>query len=501
MPHAAANAGFFRRHARQLVYPAWIGLVGDSVDVLVTLEQQDEHHFRCRFRMANRRLLLIDDNVRLVGGHFFELMSLVAEAGRRGGYEVHAAVHQSFDDHDQVHPGVTVHPVFETRRLVRWSLGVDGISRLPRDLDGNSIGKPLRRLRSDLHDFFRLPSKRPRHALRIWQSNLGSWLTSMSANHADRVVFNTADDFCLLALAGVLMDFRRDPLLISAIVHFALVDRQTKRPTRMLDRIGQQLRGAYQEIENRGAAAHRISLFATTQSLTEQYRATRCGFPVQAVDYPTRRIDLPHRPAGAPIRCVLAGLPRAEKGRDLIAGYLKSIEYLLRSGEFLIAAQMPADQWQSIIPRSMHSHVELDGVSIGPPEVETFIEIRTGGLGMQQYHQWLDQADLGIFLYDPDRYEARASGVLLELMVRGAAVIVPDRCHMAQEVMRYGGDGVCGWIYQHHDEVASLMLKFARDRVRVSAACQNIAARVANNHDATTLLARMNLLERRRMAA
>lgn len=447
--------------------------------------------------MAARRLFLIDDNVRLVSGHFFELMSLMAEAGSAGGYEVHAAVHESFDDLDQVHSKVTVHPIFQTRRLVRWSLGVDGDSRLPRNLDGSPIGSSIRRWRSNAADSMNFPSKRPCHTLELWRSGFAGWLRSMSASTDDRIVLSTSDDFCLLALAGVLRDYQGDPLHISALMHFALVDRQTKRPGRVLGHVGKQLRDAYSTIRN----DNKISLYATTQSLTEQYRATESGFPVQSVDYPTRyTTPIIKRPSG-PIRCVLAGLPRAEKGRGWIPDYLVSIEGLLDTGEFVVAAQMPADQWQLMVPKNMHDRVTVNQPGANSENQFASIEIRTGGLGVHQYHEWLDLADVGIFLYDPDRYEARASGVLLELMVRGVPVIVPDRCHMAQEVHRYGGDGVCGWVYQHRDEVPSIMTEFANNRDRVVASCRQVAQRVAVNHDAAKLLARMNLLERRHKRA
>ncbi len=113
-----------------------------------------------------------------------------------------------------------------------------------------------------------------------------------------------------------------------------------------------------------------------------------------------------------------------------------------------------------MVPKSLHANYErsLAGDTGGP------FEVMTSNLSTEAYHAWLDTADLGLFLYDPNRYVARCSGVLLEMFARGVPVIVPDRCWLADQLRLAGGHRSIGFIYQDRSEIPDLMRQFAKRR-------------------------------------
>ena len=85
----------------------------------------------------------------------------------------------------------------------------------------------------------------------------------------------------------------------------------------------------------------------------------------------------------------------------------------------------------------------------------------------------------GLFLYDPDRYVARCSGVLLEMLARGVPVIVPDKCWLADQLRLAGGHRSIGFIYQDRSEIPDLMRQFAKRRGEIKQRSVKYAATIA----------------------
>ena len=445
--------------------------------------------------MKPARLLIVDDNIRCVGGHYFELVTSLATAAHRFGYEVHVAAHQQFSDFDAVPGGVQLSPIFRARRMVRWSMGVDGASVLPRGLSGRYRGPVHRTMRHSIADARTFRCKRPMVMMRRWREDLSGWLGQMQVRSSDQILVTTSDDFGLLALAGVLAKIPT-PLSIAAIVHFALVDRGTEDATTKLKTIGDQIRRAMFAAGVKlpigpTSARHQLRLFATTEGLTRQYTAAGTGLSVTPIDYPTRAAKVNHsshrsngRSTACPVRCGLAGYPRAEKGRESIGELLDRMTPSLRSGQTSVTLQAPADQWSDLIPKSATDLAACD-------DADAAISVLTGVLSTADYHRWIGGFDIGVFLYDPSRYEVRCSGILLELMVRGVPVIVPDRCHLADQVRRHGGQGRAGYIFRDRSEVPGLIDQFCRHGESMIRHCRETAAIVAGQHRAEVALRTM----------
>ena len=262
---------------------------------------------------------------------------------------------------------------------------------------------------------------------------------------------------------------------IHVVFHFALYD---DRPDPRAVAFGEQIRMALQQVS--GTA---IKLYATTQPLCDQLLSV--GVDASAIPYPTRQAGTIasrfSEDRSRPLKLLMAGIPRAEKGRDAICGLISKIEQpLLQTGKLSLAMQLPTKRWERYLPKTIDLESEM-------------VQVLNGNLSNQQYHDWLNQADVGLFLYDSRRYVARCSGVLLEMLSRGIPVIVPDHCWLADQVRTHSQRGSVGWIYSNVDEIPDLLprvvseYRLARDR------CRQRQPEIASRHSGRSTLLAMGI--------
>ena len=161
---------------------------------------------------------------------------------------------------------------------------------------------------------------------------------------------NTGGDFQMLAMTQALaaMNTTR-PLELHVIFHFAVFDGQ---PTRRAMAYGDQVRDCLD-----ACALHQVHLHATTPALANQMRAV--GIDASPIPYPTRSRIAPspatQKNGARPLKIVLAGIPRAEKGKRSIRQFLTGIEaHQLKTGRFRCSLQMPKKRWKRLVPESLH---------------------------------------------------------------------------------------------------------------------------------------------------
>lgn len=336
--------------------------------------------------------------------------------------------------------------------------------------------------------------RKPNAMLSAWKSGFTAALKRFRPRPHDVVVVNTGGDFQLLALVDALKDLpvteNDAALTIHVVFHFAVFDRTIDDRARAF---GAQVNRAIEQIDG-----HQIHLHATTESLNRQLAAV--GVSSTAIPYPTR-FRKPARPNtqdttqstdhASPLKLLLAGMPRAEKGRGEIKRLLTSIEQpLLRSGLFQWSMQLPSKRWKRMIPESLQSYClpHQSNAKDGP------MEILRGNLTSQAYHDWLDTADVGLFLYDADRYVARCSGVLLEMMIRGVPVIVPEGCWLADQVRSVGESQPIGWIYRSADSIPEILERIPDEIEHVRLNCRRHADVIAERHSGQASLTSMGIM-------
>ncbi len=441
---------------------------------------------------SSHRLLLVDDNIRAMGGHFLELASLLIKGARELGYATDLATHVSFRDRDSVDLNSRLIPALRSRRMVRWSLGVDGRSRVRRDLQGRPVGQGrLARSWHTLRDPLCRPDRRPQVMLDRWSEDLLRVLTQWRPRKSDALLINTGDDFVMLGLARALSQLKLpSPLSVHVIFHFAVIDgiQVTSRGRQF----GEQVNDALAATK-----PHQVHLHATTQALASQLRDV--GVQAKAVPYPTRNrpvVDY-HPPHAGCLKMLMAGMPRAEKGRSQIRSLLSAIEQpLLQRGRYRVSMQMPQKRWQRMIPSGLR--VDYHDALRDNPRSDNPLEILCSDLSSQTYHAWLDTADVGMFLYDPARYLARCSGVLLEMFVRGIPVIVPDQCWLADQVRLAASPGPVGYIYRSIDEIPELLNRASEEYVELRRRAIDYAKVIARRHSASNTLLEMGLADANR---
>ncbi|EMI17356.1 hypothetical protein RMSM_05729 [Rhodopirellula maiorica SM1] len=441
--------------------------------------------------VSDSRLLLFDDNIRSIGGHFLELATLLMEGASELGYTTRLATHQSFDGFDAVDAKIQIERGFRARRMIHWSLGVDGRSKVRRGIDGANIGgSKWQNAWQNLRDPLSRPDRRPAVMLERWSADFLELLRRWDATGHDTLLINTADDFVMLALARALKQLPADdPLTIHIVFHFAVFDSQTSLSQRQ--QFGDQVNDAMKQM-----GPHHIHLHATTASLSKQLGEV--GVVANAIPYPTRyRAPRFRNSDSQRYKIVLAGTPRAEKGRSVIPAMLSKIHAPhLASGRYQMSMQMPAKRWKRMIPKSMQATYERTlaaKTSTTEPITDSYFEITSSDMPAEKYHQWLDTADVGLFLYDASRYVARCSGVLLEMFIRGVPVVVPDHCWLADQVRAAGGNGSVGYIYESIDQIPGLLDQMHHQYEAIRWRARHHGMAIAKRHRGTNTLIQMGI--------
>ncbi|MAI35497.1 MAG: hypothetical protein CBE00_12740 [Planctomycetaceae bacterium TMED240] len=435
------------------------------------------------------RLWFIDDNIVGTGGHFLELASLLAGGARDLGYAPRLAVNQKFNEQ---HVDLICEPVFSIHRMRRWSLGVDGTSTVKRNTQGTPIASSrLKRVWHQLRNPFSRHNFRPENMLQAWSDGFLKVVRQKKMRPEDRIVVNTGDDFQLLALTRALRQLGSDnPLTVHVILHFALYEGNAVSNAAKL--YGEQVNDAISMI-----GQHKVHLHATTEPLARQLEEV--GVHATAIPYPVRpRCDHGNQQGvlklqQQPLNIVLAGLPRAEKGRGQMKSVLSEMwGSHLQTGNFRMAMQMPEKRWQRMVPLHLRS-VFRKAIDNQGQDPENRLVVQSGNLDEESYNRFLDSADVGLFLYNPERYVARCSGVLLELLIRGVPVVVPKGCWLSDQLDLAGGDGSIGYSYTSTKQIPALLHQIRRDYPDLSGMAAQHAKTTLSLHNASNTLRAMGI--------
>ena len=102
-------------------------------------------------------------------------------------------------------------------------------------------------------------------------------------------------------------------------------------------------------------------------------------------------------------------------------------------------------------------------------------------------------ADVGLFLYNPQRYVARCSGVLLELLIRGVPVVVPQGCWLSDQLDLAGGNGSIGYSYSSTNQIPALLHQIRHDYAELSNRAAQHAEKTVRLHNAANTLVTMGI--------
>jgi hypothetical protein len=179
---------------------------------------------------------------------------------------------------------------------------------------------------------------------------------------------------------------------------------------------------------------HRMHFYCTTEPLAEQYnrmnvaRFTHLPYPVRPAPESTDR-----RVNDGPLRVTCAGSVRLEKGRIGLARLVRRLLPTLQAeGRVQLVLQTDRKSLRQVLPGKLARKVEI--LPRPDPRCDWPVVPVDYPLDPDAYRELIRQADIGLFLYDPRRYYARCSGVLVDMLSAGIPVIVPAGCWLADQI-------------------------------------------------------------------
>jgi hypothetical protein len=439
------------------------------------------------------RAIVIDDNTSVHNGHYNELSSLLLSAAAEMGYQPVLVAHKDFKGNPSLPEHCEILRRFTTRRMTRWSCGYDGKSTIARDIEAKPLSRSMMARVSATRDEWLTRSQwRPSEMIRRWSIGLNEAIHSLNPTANDELIFQTADDFMMVAMARALTAVRSRRLRIKAIFHYAVFGADDS-PSNSRLAFDQQLNGALARLQH-----HDVRLFATTNLLADQINSGSLSQPVHPIPYPIRTPSPTNeiRAIQSIPRLMLGGVHRPEQGREAVAPFLDSVyEPFVQNGRCTLTLRLDPKHWQRVVPKSLHTYFlpaverQFPPISAGEnPSDESLpaLDVQPMTLSEADYYQMLSSADLGVLLYDAARYQVRCSGILLEFLTRGIPVIVPDDSWLATTVRHFSTNHPVGYAYRDVREIPSLIERFLANRETIQRAALNTAIDVSAAHSPLT---------------
>ncbi len=389
------------------------------------------------------RFVLIDHSVTSPGGHNFEHANDVLHAAETLGYEPVLAANQAIVKNDDLPASWRILPLFpDCWDPLHW-IGPDGRSEHPFDIDGNLLA-PLpgdarprglfnsaRDRYAKIRDGIRFRERR-KSIVRFADACTQLW-QAVRPCAEDRILLPSVTEFDLLGLVRFLMSEPESQQVDwHLLFHFNLFAGRTPSydaQTVVRDRFRRQFATALAHVPN-----HRLHFHGITDLVAQQYN--RLGTATFT--------ELPYTINGGikassatqddrPLRLTCPGVIRREKGKRQIRDLVRRLwNDHLAAGSAQLFFQGRARDLRRFFPKETLAHstfVETPDVATDAPVV-----IVRHPLNATDYARLIRDSHIGLFLHDSERYFARCSGTLVELLGAGVPVIVPAGCWLAEKI-------------------------------------------------------------------
>jgi len=363
------------------------------------------------------KFILIDQSLRDLGGHHYPYAQSVLAAAADAGWQPVLAVHRSFAERAALPASWRVHALFAHESYSRHTL--DTQARLTGGTD--AAGGARRR--------------GPRHWWRAWlrrrraahfARDCGVLFGREPLERGDLVFLATMSELDLWGLAAFL---RGSAPAVRAKWHlqFHFGVYYGREP----DYAAQA--GAAQAMRASLAGALRLAgelplhLHCTTEALTQQYRSLGVG-AFTTLAYPVHELFRPRPEAArAPLRIACLGHSRREKGYGQLPPILRALwtDWFGAGRAQLVLQTHHGRQRKALEALVGALRASADAAAL---------DFARFPLPLAGYAELLCGADVGLMLYDPTRYYARCSGVLLEMLCAGVPVLVPASSWLAAQI-------------------------------------------------------------------
>jgi hypothetical protein len=384
------------------------------------------------------RFVLIDHSLCRVGGHEFDYAESILRAAEADGHQIALVTHRDFRDGARLPQGWRVQAVFPHTAHTRNAVFLGGHSHLPIGIDGKRLAETACGTEPRAPGFFQRLRRylSCRRRISAFAHACQRAFTAIGCDAGDRVLFATATEFDLLGLARFLGSVPETRVVDWHVqFHFDVFAGLGSNPRDHEDRhvrLQQQFRHALDHLSQ-----HRVFLYTTTEELATQYNALQVA-AFRPLPYPVNTMLQPLTKAGGgAVRITCAGGVRREKGMHALGKLVRTLRRdRTLDGKLEIAAQ--------VSPRKL---ARLGVSPEGDPTAEHPVPVLCLPYPVEPdvYREIICQSDIGLFLYDSEKYRVRCSGVLQEMLAAGKPVVVPGGCWLAQQIAEP--------VYQHVEEL------------------------------------------------
>lgn len=365
------------------------------------------------------KFILIEHSLRDLGGHYYTYAYSILKAAEKAGFQPVLAANQSFRDTQALPGNWQVHAIFPHRSSWIPAYGTESIQRT--DKDG-----PLARWKSNVRRAFRT-RKRLRLA-KHFAAATQTLLRRVSVGEGDHVFVSTASD---IDLEGLSLLLHSNPATAVADWHLQFHHpifrgREPDYPAQSATRAA--VRSAFVQALAR-IPSHRIHLHCTTQQLTAQYEFLDVA-PFRTLPYAIHALFSKRsaaRKTALPARIACLGHTRMEKGYGQLPTLISELwDRYLGTGR----AQLILQTGRAGLRKSLNQLVSKLGQSSATPA----LSYSPSPLDLEKYAALVHSIDVGLLLYDGERYYARCSGVLLEMLIAGVPVVVPAGSWLSEQI-------------------------------------------------------------------
>lgn len=382
-----------------------------------------------------RRILLIDPSICGYGGHYLEYaLSVLRQAGKQG-YTCMLAVNRRFRPESV--PGRYQIQVLGIFRYTFWE--IYGTCPYLRDFGNrkqcscvNAGKRMVKRLQQKIR-------------IRQFQKDLEEFFVQVGPEPSDLLFFPTICHLELAAFAKVLKKIQPAYASVHLLFRRPLFQRVDGKEERNHPLV-RDIRCTLLQIKNMGM--ERLFFYTDTKQLQEQYnRLQTVPFTVLPIPH-TKKL---HKRRYSDRICVGSlGGAREEKGFCMLPRLISQI----KSTRMLYIIQTNTKE------TSHQMRYALRQLQRYPKQKVVLV----GELSEKEYSRYLSSIDLMLLLYDPSAYCARSSGIFVEAVTAGCAVLVTAGTWMASQVqMFYDRYGLrIGEICSGQAEAASKLVRMER---------------------------------------
>ncbi len=370
--------------------------------------------------VSRSKWIIVDQSLTGPGNHHYEYARLMATAALSAGYEVHVIgnCQMRSDGWDEL--PVSIYPA------IRFTTYDRPVRLAPSAREGRRLFP--NRLRSW---FGALRERKYRRACIEFAERIRRLLSHIGLSDRDHIFFPTLSVHDLKALDHF---WSRTEVGRQSTwhlqFHFELPDEITHSSAerwRAAPHVpadsGEDCFRAFRD----NSLPYRFLFYCPTESMATRYNALGIGQFVE-LPYPVHVVPAGPWEGVYPLKICCAGHVRRDKGRFELAQLVELLWEPLSQGEIQLWLQ-----------GSRHKYRTLPAQALRHPSA---LRLVPHPLPTPQYVQLIASADIGLFLYDPNTFRRRCSGVLVEMLAAGIPVVVPAGTWLSQQLESAGAEHV-----------------------------------------------------------